>query len=316
MSVIIVGSNHTNTANYYKKLGLRSSVLVTDINHKELIGHTCIQDIPDYSQLEVVLKNADEVYWAESNKDEFYDDNSYYDFLNWLKDYNLKNRNVKNFKIIKFDNYSWTTNLTTNPDQAVFLGCSFTAGSGLSNSKTHYAAIVSNHFGKQLLNLGVPGGSNNLIFDQFTQLNFHPGQIVVLQFTLLERIRYCNTSKQLISMRFANMPDKQLTRSMLEVYHKDFLFYELLVKMRAIITIARLQKLKLIFWLIDYKHEDKYSKLDQTYFYDLPEFVPYSWMANYLVDTAEDNIHPGIESNKNIANTLINYIETIYECRH
>ena len=303
MSVIIVGSNHTNTANYYKKLGLSSSVLVTGINHKELIGHTCIQDIPDYNQLEIVLKNADEVYWAESNKDEFYDDSSYYDFLNWLKDYNLKNHNVKNFKLIKFDNYSWTKNLTTNPDQAVFLGCSFTAGIGLSNSKTHYAAIVANHFGKQLLNLGVPGGSNNLIFDQFTQLNFHPGQIVVLQFTLLERIRYCNTNKQ-------------LTQSMLEVYHKDFLFYELLVKIRAIITIARLQKLKLVFWLIDYKHEDKYSKLDQTYFYDLPEFVPYSWMANYLVDFAEDNAHPGIESNKNIANTLINYMETIYECRH
>jgi hypothetical protein len=316
MSVIIVGSNHTNTANYYKKLGLSSSVLVTGINHKELIGHTCIQDIPDYNQLEIVLKNADEVYWAESNKDEFYDDNSYYDFLNWLKDYNLKNRNVKNFKLIKFDNYNWTKNLTTNPDQAVFLGCSFTAGVGLSNSKTHYAAIVANHFGKQLLNLGVPGGSNNLIFDQFTQLNFHPGQIVVLQFTLLERIRYCNTNKQLISTLFANMPNKQLTQSMLEVYHKDFLFYELLVKIRAIITIARLQKLKLVFWLIDYKHEDKYSKLDQTYFYDLPEFVPYSWMANYLVDFAEDNVHPGIESNKNIANTLINYIETIYECRH
>ena len=316
MSVIIVGSNHTNTANYYKKLGLSSSVLVTGINHKELIGHTCIQDIPDYNQLEIVLKNADEVYWAESNKDEFYDDSSYYDFLNWLKDYNLKNHNVKNFKLIKFDNYSWTKNLTTNPDQAVFLGCSFTAGIGLSNSKTHYAAIVANHFGKQLLNLGVPGGSNNLIFDQFTQLNFHPGQIVVLQFTLLERIRYCNTNKQLISMLFANMPNKQLTQSMLEVYHKDLLFYELLVKIRAIITIARLQKLKLVFWLIDYKHEDKYSKLDQTYFYDLPEFVPYSWMANYLVDFAEDNAHPGIESNKNIANTLINYMETIYECRH
>ena len=300
MSVIIVGSNHTNTANYYKKLGLSSSVLVTGINHKELIGHTCIQDIPDYNQLEIVLKNADEVYWAESNKDEFYDDSSYYDFLNWLKDYNLKNHNVKNFKLIKFDNYSWTKNLTTNPDQAVFLGCSFTAGIGLSNSKTHYAAIVANHFGKQLLNLGVPGGSNNLIFDQFT---------------LLERIRYCNTNKQLISMLFANMPNKQLTQSMLEVYHKDFLFYELLVKIRAIITIARLQKLKLVFWLIDYKHEDKYSKLDQTYFYDLPEFVPYSWMAYYLVDFAEDNAHPGIESNKNIANTLINYMETIYECR-
>jgi hypothetical protein len=34
------------------------------------------------------------------------------------------------------------------------------------------------------------------------------------------------------------------------------------------------------------------------------------------VDAAEDKIHPGIESNKNIAKTLIKYIETIYERRY
>jgi hypothetical protein len=314
MSTIIVGSNNIKTAEYYQKLGLDPSMLVTGINHSYPVGHTCIQDIPDYSQLEIVLKNADAVYWAESSKHEFHNEDSYYNFLNWLKDYNLKYRNVKNFESIKFDNYGWLTTKNTEPNQAVFLGCSFTAGSGLSDPNTHYAAIVAKHFDKQLLNLGVGGSSNNFIFDQFTQLNFHPGQIVVLQFTLLERLRYCNTDRQLSSIQFANLSDSQLSRAMLEVYHKDFLFYELLVKIRAMITIARLQKLKLVFWLIDYKHEDRYSKLDQTYFYDLIEFVPYSWMSDYMVDGAEDNLHPGIESNKNIARALINYIETIYEC--
>jgi hypothetical protein len=314
MSIIIVGSNHTNTAEYYKVLGIEPSILVTEINHGHLVGHTCIQDTPDHSVLEQVLKNADDVYWANSSKDEFYDDDSYYDFLNWLKDYNLKNRNVKNFEMIQFDPYRWTTNLTTDSNQAVFLGCSFTAGVGLSDPSTHYSTIVAKHFDKELLNLGVGGGSNNLIFDRFTQLNFYPGQIVVLQFTMLERLRYCNANKQLISMQFANMPDKQLAQAMLEVYHKDFLFYELLVKIRAIITIARLQKLKLVFWLLDYKNENTYSKLDQTYFYNFPEFVPYSWISDYIIDVAEDNMHPGIESNRILANTLINYIETVYEC--
>jgi hypothetical protein len=64
MSVIIVGSNHTNTAEYYKVLGLEPSVLVTTVNHGQLIGHTCIQDIPDHSVLEIILRNANEVYWA------------------------------------------------------------------------------------------------------------------------------------------------------------------------------------------------------------------------------------------------------------
>lgn len=317
MSIIIIGSNHTNTAEYYKTIGLPRSVLVTEINHEQLFGHTCIQDVLDYNILEVILKNADEVYWAESNKDEFYDDDSYYQFLYWLRDYNLKYKNVKNFELIKFNPYDWPQSIKIDADHAIFLGCSFTAGVGLSDPDTHYSTIVSNHFNKKLLNLGWAGGSNNLIFDRFTQLNCHPGQIVVVQFTMLDRIHYCDSNKILTRLRLSDSSiDKNLHRAMLEVYHKDFLFYELLCKIRAIVTIARAQKLKLIFWLIDYKNNKRYSNLDQLYFYDMPEFVPANWLANYIVDVAEDDNHPGIESNKIIANTLIKYIETIYECRH
>jgi hypothetical protein len=315
--IIIVGSNHANTAEYYKTLGLPASVLVTKIDHSQLIGHTGIQDIPDHAILEIVLKNADEIYWAESNKDEFFDDDSYYDFLDWLKDYNLKYKNVKNFELIKFDPYKWPQNITVDTDHAVFIGCSFTAGVGLSDPDTHYSTIVANHFNKKLLNLSQGGGSNHLIFDRFTQLDCYPEQLVVLQFTGLERLHYCDTDKKLSSILLStSQVEENLHRAMLEVYHKDFLFYELLCKIRAIVTIARAQKLKLVFWLVNYKHNKVYSKLDQLYFYDMPEFVPASWMADFFVDAAEDKVHPGIESNKNIANTLIKYIETIYERRY
>ena len=313
-TIIIVGSNHTNTAEYYKTLGLPASVLVTEIDHGQSIGHTCIQDIPDHGALETVLKNADEVYWAESIKDEFFDDDSYYDFLNWLKDYNLKYKNVKNFESIKFDPYKWSQNIIVDPDYAIFIGCSFTAGAGLSDPDTHYSTIVANYFNKKLLNLGQGGGSNNLIFDRFSQLACCPGQIVVVQFTTLDRLHYCSNNKRLFPLLLSSSTiKKNLHQSLFEVYHKDFLFYELLCKIRAIVMVARAQKLKLVFWLIDYKHNEKYSKLDQLYFYDMPEFVPASWMENFIVDVAEDKVHPGIESNKYIAKTLINYIETIYE---
>jgi hypothetical protein len=36
-------------------------------------------------------------------------------------------------------------------------------------------------------------------------------------------------------------------------------------------------------------------------------------MENYLIDFGIDDLHPGIESNKIIAKTLINYIKEIYE---
>ena len=315
MSIIIIGSNHTNTAEYYKTIGLPESMLVTEINHGQLFGHTCIQDISDYDILEVVLKNADTVYWAHPDPSEFFDYTSYYNFLNWLKDYNIKYRNVKNFNSITFDPYQWNNKVTVNTDHAVFIGCSFTAGVGLSDSNTHYSNIVSMHFDKKILNLSQPGGSNNLIFDKFFQLNLHPGQLVVLQLTGLDRLNYCTTDKKLVRLVLSNTTnDKNLHQAMLEVYHKDFLFYELLCKIRAIVKVAREQKLKLVFWLIDYKNENIYSKADQEYFYNMPEFVPASWLENYMIDSAEDNLHPGIKSNKILANTLIKYIEAIYEC--
>jgi hypothetical protein len=315
MSVIIVGSNDIQTAEYYKVLGLSQSMLVTEVDHGHLIGHTCIQDVPNHSTLETILKNADEVYWAHPDPSEFFDHNSYYDFLNWLKDYNLKYHNVINYDSIAFDPYQWNNKVTVDVDHAVFLGCSFTAGVGLSDPSTHYASIVSSHFNKKILNLAQPGGSNNLIFDKFSQLDFYPGQLVVLQFTVLDRLHYCNDNKKLIQLLLSTSPiEKYQRQAMLEIYHKDFLFYELLCKIRAIVKIAREQKLKLVFWLIDYKNENIYSKVDQLYFYNMPEFVPASWLENYMVDSAEDNLHPGVESNKILANTLIKYIETIYEC--
>lgn len=315
MSIIIVGSNSIKTSEYYKVIGVEPSKLAVEINHGYPVGHTCIQDVPEHNTLETILKNADEVYWAHPAPGEFFDYNSYYDFLNWLKDYNLKYRNVKNFNSITFDPYKWNNKVTVNIDHAVFIGCSFTAGAGLSDPSTHYANIVSSYFEKKLLNLSQSAGSNSLIFDKFFQLNLHPGQLVVLQLTLLDRLNYCDTNKRLFRLLLSSIPtDKNLHQAMLEVYHKDFLFYELLCKIRAIVKVARVQKLRLVFWLLDYKNETIYSKKDQEYFYNMPEFVPASWIENYLVDSAEDRHHPGIESNKILANTLIKYIETIYEC--
>jgi hypothetical protein len=313
-SIIIIGSTDLKTSEYYKHLGIAPSMLITTCDHKQLIGHTSVGDVPDLTDLEYILSQAQEVYWAESSIDEFFDADSYYNFLNWLKDYNLVHNNVVNFNKIKFDDYNWNQLLPQNLNQnhAVFFGCSFTAGVGLPDVETHYATQVAKYFGKQVLNLGSGGGSNGLIFNRFTQLDFFPGQIVVVQLTGLERLHYCKQNRQLEKIMFAYASDPTLNRAMLTVYHKDFLFYELLSKIRAMVAIARAKKLKMVFWLADYKNSEIYSKADQRYFYHMLEFVPASWIQNYLIDRATDNSHPGVRSNKFIADTLVKYIETVY----
>jgi hypothetical protein len=252
------------------------------------------------------------VYWAESSIDEFFDADSYYNFLNWLKDYNLSYNNVVNLHKIKFDDYNWIDSSTiVTENHAVFFGCSFTAGMGLPDVETHYATQVAKHFGKQVCNLASSGSSNGLIFDRFTQIDFFPEQIVVVQLTYLERLHYCGVDRNLTKILFKHTSGN-LGRSLIDVYHKDFLFLELLQKIRAMVDIARAKKLKMVFWLAEYKNPDIYSKADQRYFYHMPEFVPASWMENYIMDAAEDRIHPGVRSNKFIADTLVKYIETVY----
>ena len=310
--IIIVGSTDIKTSVYYKQINIPPSTLITSRDDNHMFGHTSIGDIGNSDELEFILGRADAVYWAESSIDEFADSDSYYDFLNWLKDYNLKYNNVVNLDKIKFDVYNWDSGVALKENQAVFLGCSFTAGVGLPDSNTHYSSLVAKYFDKELLNLAVPGGSNSLIVDRYTQLEFYPGQLVVIQLTHPGRLHYCDTNRKLRTVRFADT-DLSLNRMMIEVYNKDFLFYELLIKVRAIVSIARARKIKLVFWLINYKDEMVYSRLDQTYFYHMPEFVPASWMENYILDLGTDNLHPGILSNRFIADTLIKYIETIYK---
>ena len=102
-SIIIVGSTDLKTSEYYKQINIESSVLITSRDHKQLIGHTSVGDVPDLKDLEYILSQATEVYWAESSINEFFDADSYYDFVNWLKDYNLIYNNVVNLHKIKFD---------------------------------------------------------------------------------------------------------------------------------------------------------------------------------------------------------------------
>ena len=313
-SIVIVGSTDLKTSEYYKQIGIASSMLITSRDHQQLIGHTSVGDVPDLKDLEYILSQATEVYWAESSIDEFFDADSYYDFVNWLKDYNLIYNNVVNLHKIKFDDYNWNHLLSQNLNQnhVVFFGCSFTAGAGLPDVETHYTTQVAKHFGKQVFNLGSNGGSNALVFDQFTQLDFFPGQIVVVQLTFLERLHYCGLNRQLTKVVFTKKNYENLIHNLVEIYNKDFLFYELLQKIRAMVAIARAKKLKMVFWLINYKDTKIYSKADQRYFYHMPEFVPASWMENYFLDLATDGQHPGIRSNKFIADTLVKYIESVY----
>jgi hypothetical protein len=317
MSTLIIGSHYATTAEYYKKIGLEPSVLVTSTEQIFDIGHTSIQDMIDYQPLEIIAKNVDNVYWAECKIEEFTTVNNYIEFITWLKDFNRQHKTVRNFESVAIDPYQIKTVYTPSEDHAVFFGCSFTAGTGLSNPDTHYATLLSGHCKKQVYNLAQSAGSNDLIFNRFVNTKWIPGQIVVVQLTSPYRLYYCNDDYKKYNILLSNNNDnnlknKTLKRYLVEIYQKPWIFSQLLDKVNAMNQIANQNKLRMAIWLMDYKNPELYSIHDQTYFYHIKSFVPASLMQNYMVDLAEDAMHPGVQSNLIIANVLHNFISEVY----
>jgi hypothetical protein len=313
LKVLLLGTNASGTSTAYLRFGLEASTLVDSVDQEYVVGHTARQEFTTDADLEKVLSSADQVFWTDPPPMEFGNLETYYDFLEWLKYYQNKYKNIVNFSEITLDPYNWKLRLPTlTDDDAVFLGCSFTQGIGLSDQRTHWATQVADHFGKKCINLGTGGASNAHAFEILSSLNLQPGQIIVWQITALERIKYCFEDRKLQHIMFANT-NSNIIKELLTVYHHDYLLFELLTKIRFFIKLTQALKLRSAFWLMDYKNKDMYSPEDQLYFYEYPQYIPAYKMQNYIVDYGDDNMHPGIDSNKNISQVVIKHLEQLYE---
>lgn len=316
--VIILGSNHANTSRYHGKLNLPRSQLVLAREHSIEIGHTSVQDVPDITVLESILADADTVFWAHPSLTEFDSASSYFRFLEWLKVYQFKHKNIQNFSEISFDLYNWNKAMPAlTEDDLVILGASTAAGVGIEDYNDRFSVQVANHFKKNLINIPemYPGlGTNDRTFDFFSTLDFVPGQIVIIHVAPLERMRYCTADVALTDLQFTNIPRSLQAdaRELVQIYNQKFLFYRLVRDLRMMIKYSRLAKLKLVFFLDNYKNAQSISFEDQMYFYDMPEYVPRLFLQDSFIDVANDNMHPGKKSNKIMADILIEHIERIY----
>lgn len=311
--ILILGSNKHATAIYYKKLNLSKSLLVTSEFEDYNVGHTSPQDAITYNTLTKIALRADQIYFAFSNPSEFDNMTFYYEYLDWLNEFQFRYRKISNWKNFELDGYKWNLTLPVlSSNDAVFIGCSFTEGIGIELPENKYANIVSKHFNLNCVNLGKGGASNSYFCEIFSQLNFNRGQLVVLQLTGLERLRYCSEDEKLRDVQFSYLHHSDY--KFLDIYNNKFLFYETLKLLRLINIISQEKNLKLAIWLNNYKgeHAGHYTKEQQRYFFNWKSYVPSYLIQDYCVDVGSDNLHPGIESNKNIANALIYFINQTY----
>lgn len=314
--VLVLGSQHVNTENFSESIGLEKSILITPSNmyNNFSVGHTSIQDMLFYEQFDELVKQVDLLYWSCPNKDEFWNDEFYIEYLWWIKKVQSETNKFVNFPKFNFDPYNLLyPKIKVEPTDAVFVGCSWTAGIGLEDPKTqHFSNIISRHFNKNCVNLGVGGSSIGYAFERLSNIDFYENQIVVLQLTELYRWRHYNKDEK--RQKDIGVNQSVNIRPFIEVFNQEFLLYELIQKLKLFQKIADEKKLKFAFFLIDYKGTT-YSYTDQLYFYDFKSFIPWHLLQEYFVDAGSrgDRKHPGPKSNQYIANTVINFLEAQYK---
>jgi hypothetical protein len=311
--ILIVGSKHKNTASYYKKLGLEESTLFTGGINSAEVYHTSIADC---NKLSTYLDRFDQIFWANSNINEFNDYQEYFDTLILIRKY-AKNINIIN--TVGSDPYNIKPiplSINNTKDSAIFLGCSHTAGVGLPDIKQSYTHLVSEHFNKSLINLGEGGLGNFKSFEKINQIDFFQHQIVVLQLTDIARMQmfFNDTNTPIAYAQLYNIKDP----AYIKVFNDKQLLYMMLDRLELVVKYARSLKLQLVIFNLggnpNFNNSAEHNFLRQTteyYLQDYPEYI--STMLQKNVDRGTDGMHFGPRSQAIWADLIIKKIENLYQ---
>lgn len=203
-------------------------------------------------------------------------------------EYNLNNLGYRG---VNFDSHIWEESI-------VIFGCSCVFGVGVDESETlpNYLSKIT---GRNVINLGIPGGSNQLILDSSLVMKRKYGipHSIITMWTTTNRLPYYGDSEMhhiglwnhtLISDEYKHHHYKKIFDNIYqEEGHENITFYNIVQSMRNI-------------W------EDKTKYFDASFFEptahygQLPLFTPFS-------NTARDLLHPGSDDYKNTAKQIVEH---------
>lgn len=211
-----------------------------------------------------------------------------------------------------------STPVIVTDNDIAFLGCSYTAGTSLPNTATRYSTLVSQQYNKKEINLAKGGVGNYRNFDLFGQTMFEPGSVLILQLTELSRVRWYDN--RIIDQQLSVKPDKLL----MHVYNDKFLIYDLIRQLRIIVKYCRSTQIKLVIWSNASLGNTELDTVLEQYLSEFPEYLylnkrighPDSYRVDNGLDGANQELgvgHPGPESNKIIAQQVIEQYNKLYD---
>lgn len=194
--------------------------------------------------------------------------------------------------------------LMTDENIMGFFGCSMTFGEGLPTEDT-FPHIVSQHFNKSCLNLGMPGASSKRIakiFDAATEIWKIETAIVTLP--NWARFHYVGSNGLISSIalpHYHGIPESEKVRNaMVKRFSDQHMFSMMQDDINHILLIAKQKNINLIFgsWTDETQQLIKHAT----------NYPPAQYVYDVRVETARDNCHPGPIAARKYANRLIEII--------
>ena len=208
-------------------------------------------------------------------------------------------------------------------DKLFAFGCSFTYGEGLSDclnyksdtgehmpkhpSKYAYPALLGKMLGKKVVNFGRPGCSNRYIANKILDTDISKKDVVVILWTQFDR-SVIFTEDYLHNRKDEYIIHPNMNTKLVRNYYKHIHNpYNSFIESVEAINLAN-YKLKKHSHVFNFKAT---SRFHATADYPYPKWNRINLIDQplYYLDYADDNDHPGPESQKLIAENMLKYIK-------
>lgn len=194
-------------------------------------------------------------------------------------------------------------------------GCSMVAGFGVADKKRIWPQLVADDLRLDLVNHGIPGGSNKAIWKSVLETEFADSDLVVIQWTYTTRHCFYPDKNTRIDLRGGMLEQKfpPVDHTFLETFYGDmFTFYDAALDLlgRANHLHYHFKSLNIPYIMNQVWPSDDFHKLSQESWNMVRVkklFDVFELKQKYPL--AEDGEHPGYQANKIMSEHYLHEIQ-------
>lgn len=195
---------------------------------------------------------------------------------------------------------NFTSHLVPRPpgDQVIwFFGCSLTSGTGLLDQE-RYSNLVEDSLGIPAVRIAVPGSSTRWSLRHLLHSDIQPNDLVVWQISTFFR----ESIKKYPDRDPVEVIVDEKNRELLSLYNFEQFWFNHMTLVDYGVKYLRARQQRFVLISIESQGFQEYRGRIRS---ELTKYPEYCYVPGFVVDLARDDLHPGIESNKILAQAIL-----------